>query len=227
MMGGQNQPGNVFQGAAQGLGTAGTAAAAGTQFQPPSVTQNLSQFQNPFTQQVIDPALGDIERSRQMAVNDIGAAAGRAGAFGGSRHGVAEALTNEAALRQAGTLGANLRSQGFDRATGLAQQDIANQLAGQNLNLGAAGQLANISNLGFGMGQQIAGQQLQQGTMQQQLMQRIIDAARGQFGQFAGAPAQATQLPLQAVSTVPTGQTSTQTQQPGLFNYLSLGLGLL
>lgn len=227
MMGGQVGPGNVYQGAASGLKTAGQAAGQAATFQPAGITDNLSAYTNPHTQSVIDPALSDLERSRQMAVNDIGAQATAAGAFGGSRHGVAESLTNEAAMRHAGQLSANLHSQGFNAATGLAQQDIANQMAGQNLNLGAAGQLANISNLGFGMGQQIAGQQMQQGTMQQALMQRLIDTARGNFGDFTNSPVTSAQLPLQTIGSVPYGQTQTTTQQPGLFNYLSMGLGLL
>ena len=49
-----------------------------------------------FTNYVTDRTLSDLERQRQMQQNEIGAQASRAGAFGGSRHGVAEALTNEA-----------------------------------------------------------------------------------------------------------------------------------
>lgn len=223
---GTGQP-NVFQGSAQALGQAGTTAGNVAQFQPQSIASGISTFQNPFEQQVVQGALGDVERQRQMAINDVGAAASRAGAFGGSRQGVAEALTNEAALRQAGNIGANIRSQGFNTAAGLAGQDIANRMAGQQLNLGAAGQLGNLANLGFGIGQSINQQQAQQGAQQQALMQQLIDNARGNFAQFTGSPATSTQLPLQAIGSVPFGQTQTETQTPGLLNFLSLGLGLL
>ena len=226
-MAGGGNPSNVYQGAAQGLTQAGQTAGNVAQYQPQSVTANLPQYQNPYTQSVIDPALADVERQRQMAVNDVGAAATRAGAFGGSRHGVAESLTNEAAMRQAGQLSANLRSQGFGQAANLAQQDIANQMAAGGLNLSAANALGNVSNLGFGMGQSIADQQMRQGTMQQGLTQQLIDAARGQFGQFVGSPTNSAALPLQTIGAIPYGQTQTTTQKPGLFNYLSLGLGLL
>lgn len=219
---------NVFQGAANALNTAQTAATGAAQFQPQSLaTANLGAFQNPFEQQVVQNTLGDIERQRQMAVNDVGLQATRAGAFGGSRQGVAEALTNEAAMRQAGNVGAQLRSQGFGQAQQAAQQDIQNQLAAQQLGLGAAGQLGNLANLGFGMGQQIQGQQAQQGAQQQALQQALIDAARSQFAGFAGSPMAGLQAPLQALGAVPFGQTETTSQSPGLFNYLSLGLGLL
>ena len=219
---------NVFSGAANALNTATGAATGAAQFQPGTLAgADLSQFQNPFQQQVLDPVLGDIERQRQFGINDVGAAATRAGAFGGSRQGVAEAETNRAALEAAARASGQLRSQGFQQAQAGAQQDIQNQLAGQQLNLGAAGQLGNLSNLGFGFGQQIQGQQAQQGLQQQALSQRLIDAARGQFNQFTGSPTQSLQAPLQALGTVPFGQTQTQTQQPGLLNFLSLGLGLI
>lgn len=221
-------PQNVFQGSSQALTGATQAAQGAAQFQPQSLGgMDLSQFQNPFQQQVLDPALADIERQRQMGVNDVGLAATRAGAFGGSRQGVAEAETNRAALDAVARTSGGLRSQGFQQAQGAAQQDIANQLAGQQLNLGASSQLGNLSNLGFGFGQQINQQQAQQGAQQQALAQQLINAGKGQFGQFTGSPAAGLQLPLQALGTVPFGQTETQTKNPGLFDFLSLGLGFL
>lgn len=219
---------NVFAGSANALNTATGAATGAAQFQPGTLAgADLSAFQNPFQQQVIDPVLGDIERQRQMGINSVGAAATGAGAFGGSRHGVAEAETNRAALEAAATASGGLRSQGFQQAQAGAQQDIQNQLAGQNLNLSGANTLGNLSNLGFGFGQQIQGQQAEQGAQQQAISQQLIDAARAQFGQFTGSPTQSLQAPLQALGTVPSGQTQTQTQQPGLLNFLSLGLGLI
>lgn len=226
-MSGGGNPQNVFQGSSQALNQAGQTASNVSQFQPQSIASGIQSFQNPFEQQVVQGALGDIERQRQMAINDVGASATRAGAFGGSRQGVAESLTNEAAMRQAGNVGANIRSQGFNTAAGLAGQDIANQMSGQQLNLSGAGQLGNIANLGFGIGQNINQQQAQQGNQQQALAQRLIDAARGQFGQFTSSPVTSAQAPLQALGAVPFGQTETTSKQPGLLNFLSLGLGLL
>lgn len=219
---------NVFQGAANALQTAGQAATGATQFQHQSLAnRNLQQFQNPFQQQVLDPVLGDIERQRQMAINDVGAAATRAGAFGGSRLGVAEAETNRAALDAAARASGQLRSQGFESARGAAQQDIQNQLAAQQLGLSAAGQLGNLANLGFGFGQATQQQQAQQGAMQQALQQQLINQARNQFQQFTGSPLQSTQAPLQALGTVPFGQTQTTSQQPGLLDFASLALAFI
>ena len=175
---------------------------------------NIGQFMNPFTQGVVNTTMQQLGGARQMAMNDIGAQATRAGAFGGSRHGVAEALSNQGFAQQAANTLANLNMQGFNTALGAAQnqQQMMSQLAGQ----------------GFGFGQAINQQQMQQGSLQQGLMQSIIDAARGQYGGFTGAPMQSLQAPLAALGAANMGQnTQTQSQKPGLFNYLSLGLGLL
>jgi hypothetical protein len=88
----------------------------------------MQAYFNPFEDQVVQGALGDIERSRQMQQMQGAAAAQQARAFGGSRQGVAQALTNEAALRQSANTAAQLRSQGFETAAGLGQQDAARAL---------------------------------------------------------------------------------------------------
>lgn len=177
---------------------------------------NIGAFANPFTNQVIDTSMNALNRSRQMAMNDVGAQATRAGAFGGSRLGVAEAETNRAFMDQAGQMAANLNMQGFNSALGAAQQQQQNQLS-------AAGQMGSLANLGFGFGQQINKDMMQQGSAQQLLIQELINAARGQFGGFTGAPGQALSLPLAALGAAPVPQSETQTRQPGLFDYLTLG----
>ena len=63
--------------------------------------QNLAPYMNPYTQEVIDRSLADLERARLSATNNLGFSASQAGAFGGSRHGVAEGLTNEGYATQA------------------------------------------------------------------------------------------------------------------------------
>ena len=175
---------------------------------------NIGQFMNPFTQDVIGRTGMDMARQAAMQQNALGAQAGAAGAFGGSRHGVAEGTMLGDYGRAFGDIAANLRQGGFNTALQAAQnqQGIQSNLAGQ----------------GFGFGQQIGQQQMQQGTMQQNTMQDIINAARAQYGGFAGAPQQSLTLPLAAVGAANMGQqTQTTTQKPGLLNFLSLGLGLL
>jgi len=175
---------------------------------------DIAAFQNPYTQQVIERTQADIERQRQMAANQLGAQASAARAFGGSRQGVAEGVLGGEYARMAGDIAAQQRQAGFNTALGAAQQQRGQQLA-------AAGQLGNLAQTGFGFGQAIQGQQMQQGAMQQALQQALIDAARGQYAGFTGAPQQSLALPLQALGAAPIPQTTTQTRQPGLFDYLT------
>lgn len=104
----------------------------------PFTAQSIQQFQNPYETDVINAALGDIERSRQMQSMSNAAQATAAKAFGGSRYGVQAALTDEAALRNAGNLAATMRQQGYQTAAQLAQQARGMNLQGyQNaMNLG-------------------------------------------------------------------------------------------
>ena len=80
---------------------------------------DIQKFYNPYEEQVVQGALGDIERTRQMQEQANMAQATAARAFGGSRQGVVSGMTNEAALRQAATTGSQLRQAGYTQATNL------------------------------------------------------------------------------------------------------------
>jgi DNA-binding phage protein len=101
-------------------------------------SQYMSAYFNPYEEQVVQGTLGDIERSRQMQDIADRARATQARAFGGSRQGVQSALTNEAALRQAGTTAAGLRQAGFSQAAQFGQSDAARQLQAQMANQGVS-----------------------------------------------------------------------------------------
>jgi hypothetical protein len=208
------QPPNVYQ---QSAG-AYTGALQGTQGAMTGMP-NIGAFMNPFTQAVVDPTMQAMERARQMSMNQLGAQATNARAFGGSRQGVAEGETNRAFFDQAGQTLGNLYNTGFNTALGAAQQQQGTQLQ-------AAGQLGNLSNLGFGYGQQIGQQQMQQGQLQQAMNQALIDAAKGQYGGFTGAPQNALATQLAALTGANMGQqtqTATSTSKPGLMDFLTAG----
>jgi hypothetical protein len=201
------QPFNVNQAAAGGL----QQAMQGTQqaMQGP----NIGQFMNPYTQQVTQNTLADMERQRQMAMNTMGAQASSAGAFGGSRHGVAEALTNEGFARQGAQTFGNLQQQGFNTALGAAQNQ-------QQMQMGGAAQTGALAGQAFNTGQAIQDRQERQGLLQQGMQQALIDAARQQYAGYTGAPMQALSAPLAALGATPQQYTETQSQKPGLLSYL-------
>jgi len=244
---------NVNQAAAGALQQAMGTAQSGLGFTPRQIEAvgytpaqiagtNLQPYTNPYETQVVEQSLADLERSRQMQQNLGGAQATRAGAFGGSRHGIAEAETNRAFAEQAARTASGLRQQGYQGAMGMAGQDIAAQnraaqfaaqqaasaqtqnlqaqQAAMGTRLGAAGRLAGLGQQAFGTGQAIQQQQMQQGLMQQGLQQALIDAARGQYAGYTGAPQAALQAPLAALGATTVPETETESSQPSLYNYL-------
>jgi len=89
--------------------------------------RELDARMNPFTQSVINQLQRDISEQQQMALGKNREQARAAGAFGGSRQGVAEALTSgrygDAFARTAG----QLRADQFNRAMAGVDQDRARQ----------------------------------------------------------------------------------------------------
>lgn len=88
---------------------------------------DLSPYLNPYTNEVVNASLSDLEQQRQEQYNSLASQAQSAGAFGGSRFGVAQGQFEADALRDKSLLAAQLRNQGFNTAAGLAMQDIAAQ----------------------------------------------------------------------------------------------------
>ena len=221
---------------------AGTAAGMG--YQPMQVEAgqiadtDLTPYFNPFEQTVVQQSLSDIEQARQMQANQLAAQAQRAGAFGGSRSAILESQANEAAMAQAARTAANLRLGGFQQAQQMAGQDIGRQmqaalanqqagLAGAGQRLGAAAQMGGLAQQAFGMGRGLQQDLAQQGALQQMLQQQIFDQARQQFEGYRSFPERSLGFMASALGAAPVPQTQTTTRQPGLFDYLTLGLSML
>jgi hypothetical protein len=150
---------------------------------------NIGQYYNPYQRDVIDATLADINRARGGAIQQMGERANQARAFGGSRQGVAEALTNAQYGNQATTAIANLRSQGFDTANQLMQADLqrqqqtelANQgagIQGATYRLGAANQLGSLAQQQQAQQYQAAQNLMGLGATRQNLSQQQLDAER-------------------------------------------------
>ena len=88
---------------------------------------SIGSYMNPYTQQVSQNALADLETARQNAIRQTAQQAGAARAFGGSRQGVAEAQTNLGFGTQAGRLSTQLNENAFNQAMAAQQQDLARQ----------------------------------------------------------------------------------------------------
>jgi len=146
---------------------------------PSLLDTDLEAYQNPFQTQVIDNTLGDLNRARQMQLqSDQDAAIGR-GAFGGSRSALLEAETNRNFAEQAAKTSGNLRSQGFDRATGLAGMDLGRYMQNRGFQAGLLGNQLSDQYRNLGMLSGIGGQQ-------QGLQQRGLDTGYGEFMRALG-----------------------------------------
>lgn len=110
--------------------------------------RDVGAYMNPFLKNVAANAMSDLERTRAIQMMQGADAAKAAGAFGGSRHGVADAETNRNFYDVAGKTLTNLYSTGYDNALGLAGQDLARDLQAQTSNQGVDLNVAN-TNAGF------------------------------------------------------------------------------
>lgn len=249
-----NQPvQNAFQGASQAMQQAGQTYGGLANFQAPTTqaaqigpvgslaTANMQQYMSPYTEQVIQRGEADIMRQQQQGMNQLGAQATAARAFGGSRHGVAEGVAAGEYGRMAGDFAARQRQQAFQQAQQAAQYDIgqeqqralqqanlqqqtslANQqaaLAGAGVQQAAAGGLAGLGGQAFGMGQATQAAVGEQAQFQRRMQQQLLDLAKQQYMGQTGAPLAGLGALSQILSGTPYG-TSATTSQP--FNPASL-----
>lgn len=233
-------------------------AAQGTMYQPQQVqagsvaaqnflTGDVGAYMNPYIQNVEDAALSRLAGATQTAVNRIGDQALAARAFGGSRQGIAEGVALGEAARSAGELSANLRSQGFNQAAALMQQDANRALQAETFNAqqalqaqqlnqaaglqGLQGRLAAAQQTGALAGQAQQARQLDAalleniGQQRQAMNQAALDEAYARFMEQRNYPIEMLNLRLGATSATPYGTTTTGQQLVPRGNSFLTGLG--
>lgn len=185
--------------------------------------QGLEQYMNPYQQQVETGALSAIERQRQLAQNQIGSQAVSAGAFGGSRQGIQEALSNAEAMRIAGETSAGIRSQGFNTAAALMAQDQARALQAAQLRLAGAGQIGALAGAGqqYRLGEVAALESA--GRAQQAQQQAYLDEAYRRFAEERNYPLTQLGIRQAGLGGVPYSTTTSQTSPGGSPGLAGLG----
>jgi hypothetical protein len=98
---------------------------------------NLQGYMNPWTDQVTRNALGNLDQQRQSVQMQNADQAAKAKAFGGSRHALLEAQTNQGFSKAAGDLSLNSMQQNYQNAQQMATGDINRNLQAQGMNQGA------------------------------------------------------------------------------------------
>ena len=181
-------------------------------------------IQNNLNSQIAGLRQSGFQNAQQMALSDIGnrmgasqanmAALNQAGQFGAGAANQA-ALQNQAAMNAAGQFGAGnmMTAQQLNQQAGLQ---------GAQQRLGAASQLGSLSGQAFDMGQQATANLQNVGLQQQAIQQALIDAAKGQYAGYTGASGNALSMLAQALGASPQPTTTTETKQPGLFDYLTM-----
>lgn len=192
---------------------------------------DIARYQDPYTEQVLEPALADIQRRQDMAQQRAQDRAIKAGAFGGSRSALIESEATRPFAEEAAQTIAGLRSRGFGQALSMAEADAARRqqaaLNQANLELRARQQQAGL--LGGQLGEQYRALGLLSGIggQQQQLEQARLQAQRAEFNRELDFPLRQLGI-LQAAS----GQISPAVigqrvqKETGMGDILGAGLGL-
>lgn len=191
---------------------------------------NLAPYMNPYQGSVIDATLGQLNQLNANQLLNTNQGSTAAGAFGGSRSGVADALTNQYDMQQAAPVIAGLNASNFTNAQNLAAQDaatlnnaaqfnsgqnvnaqqssIGNALAAQNAQVNAANALAGLAGQGYSLASNQGGLLGTVGQQQQSQNQAALTNAYNAWLAQQGQNASAQQLLNSAIGIIPVQQTT-------------------
>ena len=183
-------------------------------------------YMNPYLQNALNPALAEIQRQYDITGTKQMSDATRSGAFGGSR----EALMAAENQRNKNMAMNQAIGQGYNQAFGAAQNQYnqnqgfglqANQAAMQN-----AAQLAGLGGQELAAKQSILGTQAQQGALEQQQQQNVINQAVQNYATAQQYPYLQLGMLNSMLRGLPMQQSSTQMYQaaPSQMSQLA-GLG--
>ena len=114
----------------------------------PITAENISQYQNPYSQAVMQTTLDELERRQQIADQGMADKAVQSGAYGGARHGVQQAESQRNLRDVQAKAAADIQAKSYQQALAAAQADKQRQgqagqaygnIAGQEMQLGGAG----------------------------------------------------------------------------------------
>lgn len=190
---------------------AGRTAAGVAGYQPGSfLTGNIDAYMNPYLRNVEQAALGNMDRAYRQNLNTIADGAISAGAFGGSRQGVAEGVAAAENARQMGDLSAQLRAQGYGQAQGIMQSDLDRAMQGQQLNLQAAGQQGALASAGQQAYLQSLQSALAGGQINQAQAQALLDQQKAQYDAERNYPLEQLNIKLAGLGGVQVPTTTVQ-----------------
>jgi hypothetical protein len=179
----------------------------------------VSQYQSPYTQQVVNATTAQMNNQDAIQQNQLAGNAASAGAFGGDRQGVAQAvLGGQQATANNATL-ANLNNTGFQNATSAAQSNAW-------LNSQGAAMMGNLGTEAQTQGETAANSMLSAGQTQQTQAQNELNVPYESYLAAQAYPFQTTNyLANIAEGTGSLSGGTSSTTSPGT-SILSQGSGL-
>ena len=209
-------------GGAAGLTGTGAGTGAGS----------VASYMSPYQQAVIDATLGEYDIQAQKGLGTIGTAAVGAGAYGGGRHGIAEAEYQSTSDRNRALLQAGMLQQGYGIGQQARQQDLMNQLTLGGAQAGLAQGQLGMGTYQQGLAQlapQLAGGDIgtlsQVGGIQQQQAQNVLNAQRQASQMAAMEPYQRMGVYGQGLGALAPFQGQISTQQTADPTALQTALG--
>jgi len=217
--------------------------------------QNVSQYMNPYMQNVVDIQQREAQRQGDIAGTQRAGQAVRSGAFGGSRAAIMDAEANRNLAMQKGDIQAqgqnaafqnaqqqfnaqqqaNMQAQLANQGAGLQTQQMGEQsrqygagygMQGLQTGLQAAGQLGQLGQTQYGQQLSNVGLQNQYGAQQQAQQQGILNQQIQNYAMAQQYPQQQLAFMSNMLRGLPMQSTSTNMYQAAPSNVSQLaGLG--
>ena len=205
--------GGSFTGAGYAAPTAAQAAAGETGTYTPASGDILQQYMTPYLQGALQPQYDAARRQAQIAAQNLQSQYGKAGAYGGSRQGVAEAELQRGLLdRMAGITGTGYQ-QAFEQAQNQFNEEARRQMEAQEL----------TNRYGF----DVLREQQAGGATQRGIEGEGIAADYAQFTEERDYPFKQVQFQQSLLGDLPIGQTSRDYVDPSSSSEALGILGLL
>jgi hypothetical protein len=217
------------------LGVAGRAANVGQDYYR-LATDPMAQaaFMSPYMQNAVDRQKFEAIRDYYKTMPGLGAAATRAGAFGGSRQAIVEAEAQRNINQQLQNIQAAGTQRAFEAAqqaqqygAGLGLQGLGAALQGYGQAGQAGATLGQLGQAQFGQEQAISAEQQKVGAVQQAQAQQALDMAYQDFLKQRNYPYQQLAFMSDMLRGLPLSQSAQQvyTAPPSLASQLG-GLGM-
>jgi len=201
--------GGSFTGAGYAAPTAAQAAAGETGTYTPASGNVLQQYMTPYLQGALQPQYDAARRQAEIAAQNLQSQYGKAGAYGGSRQGVAEAELQRGLLdRMAGITGTGYQ-QAFEQAQNQFNTEARRQMEAQEL----------TNRYGF----DVLREQQAGGATQRGIEGEGIAADIGQFREERDYPFKQVQFQQGLLSNLPITQETTQYADPSTLQKFGAG----